>query len=431
MDVDLLAGYLHTGSSSRAGAGGALLSNLTHSRLTSEADENNLVAGPSNPRVQIKRISNSNQLGIVISKMEKIFESITDCILDEKKELVIQLKSRSQKKQNLDENYRETPGKSTKITFPSQNAREAWKFTALLRILELSHEALVTGVVTTKRKFGLLVPRDIYYRDPELFMKQAVVDRYVDDIAYTFGVSRDALNVKAAAKGLVAGSFLVTRKDESVIDFTAEPDGVLVPNTTDMDVIQFIDVRWILVIEKEVSVGIVLTSEATFRTLATDQYWKDSIAGKGVLITAKGYPDIQTRKFLHILSSHYPGIPILALVDFDPDGIGIMSTYKYGSQALAHETNLAVPSIRWLGVQSCDFLGQDHGMQGLLKMSVRDRRIASKMLERANGEDRGVDDELKRELQVMLMLNVKAEIQILGNGEKLAEWLDRRLLGSV
>jgi hypothetical protein len=26
-------------------------------------------------------------------------------------------------------------------------------------------------------------------------MKQAVVDRYVDDIAYTFGVGRDALNV--------------------------------------------------------------------------------------------------------------------------------------------------------------------------------------------------------------------------------------------
>lgn len=26
-------------------------------------------------------------------------------------------------------------------------------------------------------------------------MKQAVVDRYVDDIAYTLGVERDALNV--------------------------------------------------------------------------------------------------------------------------------------------------------------------------------------------------------------------------------------------
>jgi predicted RNA methylase len=35
----------------------------------------------------------------------------------------------------------------------------------------------------------------MYYRDPELFVRQAAVDRYIDDIAYTFGVGRDALNV--------------------------------------------------------------------------------------------------------------------------------------------------------------------------------------------------------------------------------------------
>lgn len=35
----------------------------------------------------------------------------------------------------------------------------------------------------------------MFYRDPELFVKQAVVDRYVDDLAYSLGVERDALNV--------------------------------------------------------------------------------------------------------------------------------------------------------------------------------------------------------------------------------------------
>lgn len=35
----------------------------------------------------------------------------------------------------------------------------------------------------------------MYYKDPELFMKQTVVDRYVDDLAFTLGVPRDALNV--------------------------------------------------------------------------------------------------------------------------------------------------------------------------------------------------------------------------------------------
>jgi len=78
--------------------------------------------------------------------------------------------------------------------------------------------------------------RDIYYRHPDLFVKQAVVDRYVDDLACTFGVSRTLLNVvcllhlfeylatvliglkSAAAKGLIAGNFTIQRRDGSQIN---------------------------------------------------------------------------------------------------------------------------------------------------------------------------------------------------------------------
>jgi meiotic recombination protein SPO11 len=147
-------------------------------------------------------------------------------------------------------------------------------------------------------------------------------------------------------------------------------------------------------------------------------------------LQAKGYPDIQTRQFLHFFSQQHPTIPIFALVDFDPDGIGIMSTYKHGSMSLAHETNLAVPWVRWLGVRSCDFLNTENEIQGLLNLTARDRKIALKMLAKSVAEeDRG--DEWKRELQVMLIMNVKAEIQILGNGDALAQWLDKKLLEAV
>ncbi|KAH7330466.1 Spo11/DNA topoisomerase VI subunit A [Rhexocercosporidium sp. MPI-PUGE-AT-0058] len=405
MDIELRSEYLQDGHPP-TGLQGSLLSNLPHSSSLTQADD--IFDDDNSDRsVQVKRNVNPNQTGAVISKIEDIFESIADCILDGGKELVIELKSRSKSKAKSQENGDEEMTKRiTKITFPSRNQKEAWKFTALLRILELSHEALVTGIVTTKR--------DIYYREPELFMKQEVVDRYVDDIAHTFGVGRDALNVVAAAKGLVAGSFRLKRRDTSVIDFTLEPEGILIPNPNDIEIIQFLNVKWILVIEKE----------ATFRTLATNQYWNDSEAGKGILVTAKGYPDIQTRQFLHLLSTHHPTVPIYALVDFDPDGLGIMSTYKHGSQALSHEINLAVPSLQWLGVRSRDFLGKEADIRGLLRMTARDRRIALRMLERGEESDEG----RRRELQVMLMLNIKAEIQILGNGERLGEWLDERLM---
>ena len=149
---------------------------------------------------------------------------------------------------------------------------------------------------------------------------------------------------------------------------------------------------------------------------------------------AKGYPDIQTRQFLNVLSTHYPHIPIFALVDFDPDGLGIASTYKHGSINLAHEANLAVPCIQWLGVRSQDFLGpqQEKDAQGMLKLTARDRRIATRML--ANEDvfgERGIEVEWRREIQTMLMLNVKAEIQILGNLEALGNWLDEKLIDAI
>jgi meiotic recombination protein SPO11 len=77
--------------------------------------------------------------------------------------------------------------------------------------------------------------RDIYYRHPDLFMKQSVVDRYIDDLACTFGISRSQLNVvrrclcfiyaranamgqTAAAKGLVAGNFKILHEDGYKVD---------------------------------------------------------------------------------------------------------------------------------------------------------------------------------------------------------------------
>ncbi|KZF20244.1 hypothetical protein L228DRAFT_213791, partial [Xylona heveae TC161] len=56
-----------------------------------------------------------------------------------------------------------------------------------VKILDLMHQALVTRTITTKR--------DIFYKDPKLFIKQSVVDRFIDDLAFTFHVPRAALNV--------------------------------------------------------------------------------------------------------------------------------------------------------------------------------------------------------------------------------------------
>ncbi|PQE23868.1 meiotic recombination spo11 protein [Rutstroemia sp. NJR-2017a BBW] len=347
------------------------------------------------------------QTGLAITRIEELIEAMADCILGKRNKLTIKLKSRSSRGANPTVDSKQN---TRSVNFPSTSPREAWKFITLLRILELSHEALVTGNVITKR--------DLYYRDPELFAEQSFVDRYLDDIAYTLSLKRDALNVVAAAKGLLTGCLTVTKKDGSVIDYSSGVDLQLVPAVMHVEEVVLHGIAWILVVEKE----------ATFRTLATSEYCISSGAGKGIILTAKGYPDVQSRQFLHFVSKRCVQIPIFAFVDFDPDGIGIMSTYKYGSKNLAHESaDLSVPSIRWLGVRSADMVEAGETAEGVMRLTERDRRLAVKMLERDLYRDGGEETEWRRELQVMLVLNRKAEIQILGNGSALEKWLDRKL----
>ncbi|SPQ21582.1 409c5484-92f9-4df4-8345-923f43554212 [Thermothielavioides terrestris] len=139
----------------------------------------------------------------------------------------------------------------------------------------------------------------------------------VDNLAFTLEVGREDLNI-----------------------------GVLLPSVASIRQINFRAARWLLVIEKE----------ATFRTLAASQYCKTSKAGHGILLTAKGFPDLTTRRFLCALHSIRPDLGMSVLVDFDPDGVAIMRTYKYGSKRLGHEENVATPQLRWLGIFSDDIL---------------------------------------------------------------------------
>jgi meiotic recombination protein SPO11 len=240
-----------------------------------------------------------------------------------------------------------------------------------------------------------------------LFGRQSQVDRYVDNIAYTFGVTRSALHVIAAAKGLIAGAVSFCRRDGSTVDASSDREGLLMPNLKDILSVNISSVKWILVIEKE----------ASFRSIAASTFWS-TLSISGIMVTAKGYPDIATRAMLRFLSSPSPqnsfcAPPVYAMVDFDPDGIAILSTYKYGSDNLAHETShLCLPQIQWLDLRSEHVLSGEatHADQGLLTLTARDRTKARSMLGWQVLEG---DEDLRRELRVMLMLNVKAELQLL------------------
>ena len=123
-----------------------------------------------------------------------------------------------------------------------------------------------------------------------------------------------------------------------------------------------------------------------------------------------------------------------------------MSTYKHGSYRLAHENvtskdtpALNLPRLHWLGVQSHQIsrIPATEGntdndtianAQGLMRLTPRDRTKARHMLEWDLYAENGPEASCRRELQTMLVLNMKAEMQVLDDlPGGLATWLSTEL----
>ncbi|CEJ60321.1 hypothetical protein PMG11_08898 [Penicillium brasilianum] len=302
-------------------------------------------------------------------------------------------------------------------SWPGRTAYESWKFTMILRVLAIIDQTLRTGQLISKR--------DIYYIDPAYFKSQQTVNCVIDDLAFTIGVDRAALNVEAASKGLVAGCFRLKRESSIVLDANGRHD-TTIPRIQGSDEIDISGARWIFIIEKE----------AVFHRLVRSSYSKRAIMGDGILITGKGYPDISTREFVHqllVASSKYARPPrFYALVDGDPHGIAIMSTYKYGSIAHLHDNaRLSLPGMAWLGLKVADAIlaSESSGASEVLSLTPSDRRKVLAML-RNNPvwSNNGPEPEWRSELQRMLFLNIKAEIEMLYERDGgLETWIDRKL----
>jgi meiotic recombination protein SPO11 len=115
--------------------------------------------------------------------------------------------------------------------------------------------------------------------------------------------------VIAAAKGLIVGAVSFCRRDGSTVNASSDREGLLMPNLKDILSVNISLAKWILVIEKE----------ATFRCIAASTFWT-TLSSSGIMITAKGYPDISTRAMLRFLSSPSPqngfrAPPVYAMVD--------------------------------------------------------------------------------------------------------------------
>ncbi|XP_059443137.1 meiotic recombination protein SPO11-1 [Corylus avellana] len=240
--------------------------------------------------------------------------------------------------------------------------------------------------------------RDIYYMHPSVFSEQSVVDRAINDICILMQCSRHNLNVVSVGKGLVMGwiRFLENRRKFDCINRPnmAHPIPVHVEEVKDIVSVA----RYILVVEKE----------SVFERLANDQFCN---ANRCIVITGRGYPDIPTRRFLRLLIDKLC-LPTYCLVDCDPYGFDILTTYRFGSMQMAYDAKyLRCPEVCWLGAFPSDSEKYCLPQQCLLPLTAQDRKKIEAMLNRCYLQ-REVP-KWRLELELMLQRGVKFEIEAL------------------
>lgn len=153
------------------------------------------------------------------------------------------------------------------------------------------------------------------------------------------------------------------------------------------------DARYIVVVEKH----------AIFQRLVEDRIFNQIPC---ILITAKGYPDIATRFILHKLSSTFPHLPILALVDWNPAGLAILCTFKYGSIGMGLEAYRYACNVKWLGLRGDDL--QLIPEESFVPLKLKDNQIAKSLI-----SSEVIQGNYREELELMIQSDKRAEIEAL------------------
>jgi len=292
------------------------------------------------------------------------------------------------------------PSHFTNTTFP-RNPRQ---FTCILTLLSILHAHHSSSTLLPP----LLTKRQIYYHNPTLFRSQRNIDYLLDSLAATFRLTRRDLGICAAGKGLVYG--------EVYIDgayFGGEGGGGLIPPSFSPESVRLAaGVRSLLLVEKE----------TIFRALNS---LRSGIAQEGlVMLCGKGYPDLNTRRLLLLLCEEKGVERVATLVDFDPDGLEIAATYKFGSTLLAHE-RVAVREVDVIGVLSQDLISLITAMPGggggvvVATLTHRDRKKALELLVRPWMP---TVPSWKVEIQRMLFWGIKCEVEVFYSST-FAEWV--------
>ncbi|KAF3563890.1 hypothetical protein DY000_02012335 [Brassica cretica] len=305
---------------------------------------------------------------------------------------------------------------STSFTKSSlTNAKTAKAFVRVWKVMEMCFQILLQEKRVTQRELFYKLLCD----SPDLFSSQIEVNRSVQDVVALLRCSRFSLGIIASTRGLVAGRLSLQEPGKEPVDCSACGSSGF-PISGDLNLldstIMTSDARYIILVEKH----------AIFHRLVEDRVFNHIPC---VFITAKGYPDIATRFFLHRMSITFPHLPILALVDWNPAGLAILCTFKFGSIGMGLEAyrygtktqtfashyiptvmmvfdSSVACNVKWIGLR-----GDDLNLipeESLVPLKAKDSQIAKSLL-----SSKILQENYREELSLMIETGKRAEIEAL------------------
>ncbi|KAH1014319.1 hypothetical protein HUJ04_003173 [Dendroctonus ponderosae] len=239
--------------------------------------------------------------------------------------------------------------------------------------------------------------REIYYQLKTDVCTQRHTDSAIRIISRMLNVGMWALNI-TAQKGLVYGNMKLVMDTGETINCNVA--GTLVPN----------DVMNICEIQSQAFFILVVEKESIFNKLLEEDL-PNKLTKPFILITGKGYPDLNTQLFLKKLWMVME-IPVFIFVDADPDGISIMLTYRFGSKTNVHLSEyLAIPKAKWIGVFPTEILNVGANYEIL---NNREERKATSLLQLQCVQE---NPKIQKQIQTCLDTGVKASIEALIKSE--------------
>ncbi|KAK4365423.1 hypothetical protein RND71_016781 [Anisodus tanguticus] len=289
-------------------------------------------------------------------------------------------------------------------------------FIRVWKVMEMCYQILVQEKRVTQR--------ELYYKllcdSPDYFTSQLQVNRTIQDLVALLRCSRYSLGIMASSRGAIAGRLLLQldqrfegshlkldqRFEGSHLKLDQrfeEPNKEVVDCSTcgssgyaisgDLDLLEKLsmetDARYIIMVEKR------LAEDRVFNQIPC------------ILITAKGFPDIATRFLLHRLCRTFPNLPVLGLVDWNPAGLAILCTFKFGSIGMGLEAYRYACNVKWLGLRKDD-INQLIPEECLAPLKPRDLQIAKSLM-----ASEILQDSYKEEVEAMVQSGRRAEIEAL------------------